>query len=55
MRNRGVLVVVWVVNEEEEFLEVLNNFGDSIDGIMTDRPSDLKSFVERNKTLINSI
>lgn len=35
LRKRNVLVVVWVVNEDEEYEEVLS-FGEDLEGIMTD-------------------
>jgi hypothetical protein len=44
LRKRGVLVVVWVLNSEEEFQEALS-YGEDLDGIMTDRPSKLREFV----------
>lgn len=45
LRKRGVLVVVWVLNEDEEFEEALS-FGDDIDGMMTDCPSKLRNFIK---------
>lgn len=47
LRARGVLVLLWVANEEDEFWEAWDMFGDSIDGIMTDRPSKLREWVQR--------
>lgn len=43
LRNRGVIVVVWVLNEESEFIEALE-YAPEIDGIMTDCPTKLKEF-----------
>ena len=40
------MVVVWVLNEEEEFDEAWDVYGDSIDGMMTDCPTKLKEFVK---------
>ena len=45
LRQRGVLVIVWVLNEDEEFLEAMETYGPEIDGMMTDCPSKLKSFI----------
>ena len=46
LRARGVLVVLWVANEDEEYLEAAEIFGDDIDGIMTDRPQALWEWVK---------
>ena len=40
-------VILWVLNEEEEYQEALDMYGDTVDGIMTDRPSKLIEFVRR--------
>lgn len=45
LRRRGVLVVVWVLNEEEEFREAWDLFGEEIDGVMTDCPTKLANFI----------
>jgi hypothetical protein len=45
LRKRGVLVVVWVLNEDEEFDEVMK-FYPEIDGMMTDCPSRLVDFAK---------
>lgn len=49
LRSRGVLVVVWVLNEEEEFEESLS-FAPEIDGVMTDCPTKLKNFIKKRKS-----
>ena len=46
LRKRGVIVVVWVLNEESEFEEALD-YAPEIDGIMTDCPTKLKEFAQR--------
>lgn len=48
LRARGVPVIVWVLNEEEEFQEALDCYGADIDGMMTDCPSKLLEFVNRH-------
>lgn len=40
LRSRNILVVVWVLNDPEEWEEALS-YGDSIDGVMTDWPEKL--------------
>eukprot|EP00116_Pleurobrachia_bachei_P012403 sb/3472665/ len=45
LRRRGIKVVVFVLNREEEFLEAV---GWGVDGIMTDYPTRLKEFLERS-------
>jgi len=47
LRDRGNIVVVWVVNSEEEMQELNDLYGDSIDGFMTDYPSLLREFVDK--------
>ncbi len=47
LRRRGVPVIVWVLNEEEEFQEALDIFGEQIDGMMTDCPTKLVTFVKQ--------
>eukprot|EP00347_Sterkiella_histriomuscorum_P004184 403361426 len=46
LRKRGVIVVVWVLNEESEFQEALD-YAPEIDGVMTDSPQKLREFVEK--------
>ena len=48
LRARGVPVIVWVLNDEEEFQEALDLYGEDIDGMMTDCPSKLSEFVNKN-------
>ena len=48
LRNRGCIVVVWVLNEEEEFEEALL-FGEDIDGVMTDCPTKLKEYIKNRQ------
>ena len=47
MKARGVPVILWVLNEEEEYQEALEMYGDTVDGIMTDRPTRLIEFMTR--------
>ena len=44
LRRRGIRVVVFVLNREEEFREAV---GWGVDGIMTDYPTKLKEFLKR--------
>ena len=38
-------IVVWPVNEKEEFEQVWNWYGNCIDGVMTDKPTALAEFI----------
>lgn len=49
LRARGIPIIVWVLNEEEEFQEALDCYGSDIDGMMTDRPTLLKEFMAKVK------
>mmetsp|Transcript_9152 Transcript_9152/g.12461 ORF Transcript_9152/g.12461 Transcript_9152/m.12461 type:complete len:154 (+) Transcript_9152:627-1088(+) len=41
LKARGNATVIWVANDEEDFNELKDHFGDSLDGIMTDYPQKL--------------
>ena len=41
LKARGNATVIWVANEDEDFDELRERFGDSLDGIMTDYPTNL--------------
>jgi len=41
LKRRGVAVIVWVLNDIDEFEEALT-YGQEIDGVMTDSPTLLK-------------
>ena len=43
LRRKGVPVILFVLNEEEEFEEALS-YCPEVDGMMTDAPSKLKQF-----------
>lgn len=47
LKARGVPVILWVLNEEEEYQEALEMYGDTVDGIMTDSPTRLIEFMKR--------
>ncbi len=47
LKARGVPVILWVLNEEEEYQEALEMYGDTVDGIMTDSPTRLIEFMRR--------
>ena len=53
LRARGVIVVVWVLNEVSEFEEALD-YAPEIDGMMTDYPTRLVEFVEKYNNDKNS-
>ena len=41
VHKRGNGTVIWVVNDKDEIRELKNQFGDHLDGIMTDMPTNL--------------
>jgi len=46
LRARGNTVMIWVINTAEELNLLRWQFGDSVDGVMTDRPSLLKTWTQ---------
>jgi glycerophosphoryl diester phosphodiesterase len=38
--------MIWCVNTKEDLREIQQQFGDQLDGIMTDNPIVLKSYVD---------
>lgn len=47
LQKRGVRIVVWPVNETEEFEQVYKWYGTDIDGVMSDRPAALAEFIKK--------
>ena len=47
MQRRGVVVVLWSANSEEEFDQIYSVYGRSIDGVMTDRPKALTEYIRK--------
>ena len=43
LRARGVMVIVWVLNDYSEFEEALE-YAPELDGVMTDNPTKLREF-----------
>lgn len=41
LKARGNATVIWVANDDDDFNELKDHFGDSLDGLMTDYPSNL--------------
>jgi glycerophosphoryl diester phosphodiesterase len=48
LRKRGVVVIVWVLNESDEWREALT-YAPEIDGMMTDCPTKLLEFINGYK------
>jgi len=44
VKARGNATVIWTVNNEEDFNELKDHFGNNLDGLMTDRPSVLANW-----------
>ena len=47
VKKRGNATVVFLANEDEDFSDLHNHFGDSLDGIMTDYPTNLANWANR--------
>ena len=47
VKKRGNATVVFIANDDEDFSELKDHFGDSLDGLMTDYPSNLANWAKR--------
>ena len=56
LKRRGNIVLLWTPNERSDFDTIRKLYGDNIDGVMTDRPTLLKEWINDDlatmKTLI---
>ena len=41
--------MIWVVNEKEDFDEIVQQFEPYLDGVMTDRPTNLSEYASSYK------
>ena len=55
MKARGNGTVIWVVNDHEEFEELHEQFGDTLDGVMTDYPTNLSEWAKAKRTQVRQI
>ena len=46
LKARNVTTVMWVVNHEEEFVELKTLYGENLMGVMTDYPTTLARFCD---------
>ena len=46
VKARGNATVVFIANEDHEFAELKEHYGDSLDGLMTDYPSNLSKWAK---------
>jgi hypothetical protein len=46
IKARNGTPIIWVLNHEEELIEMKNLFGDNLMGVMTDRPSLLSNYCD---------
>lgn len=46
VKKRGNATVIFIANEDDDFSDLKNHFGDSLDGIMTDYPSNLANWAK---------
>ena len=44
VHKRGNATVIWVVNDKDEIDELKNQFGEYLDGVMTDMPTNLSEY-----------
>lgn len=44
MQARNVTTVLWTENYRDEFVEMKERYGKNLNGIMTDRPTELSEF-----------
>ena len=51
LQRRGIIVFVWVLNEDEEYKRA---FRLGADGVMTDFPTKLREFLDKNETLLSN-
>ena len=50
VKARGNGTVIWVVNDDCDFDELHDTFGDSLDGLMTDYPSNLAAWAQAKRS-----
>ena len=55
VKARGNGTVIWVVNDHEEFEELHEQFGDTLDGVMTDYPTNLSEWAKAKRTQVRQI
>ena len=48
LRARGNGTIIWVVNDDVDFDELTTTFGDTLDGVMTDYPTNLSTWAKRH-------
>ena len=53
VHRRGNGTVIWVVNEKDEIDELRNHFGEHLDGIMTDMPTNLSEYANEYGNSLN--
>ena len=41
VKARGNAACIFIANDDEDFADIKDHFGDTLDGIMTDYPSNL--------------
>ena len=49
LKKRGNSTIIWVVNEKEDLEEIVNQFQPYLDGVMTDKPTNLAEFASSYK------
>ena len=49
LKKRGNATMIWVVNEREDFDEIVTQFSPYLDGVMTDKPTNLAEYASSFK------
>ena len=55
MKARGNGTVIWVANDPEDFDELHEQFGDTLDGVMTDYPTNLADWAKAKRTQLERL
>ena len=49
LKKRGNATMIWVVNDKEDFDEIVQQFEPYLDGVMTDMPTNLSEYASSYK------
>ena len=50
LKARGNGTIIWVANDDWDFDELHETFGETLDGIMTDYPTNLAQWAKRRQS-----
>lgn len=46
LKARNVTTIIWVVNYQEDLVELKDMYGDELMGVMTDKPTLLRNYID---------